>query len=79
MLNEHLDSLHHLFGWLGLVKQVSLVREIRAERYPGWDVGVQGTSDLSQGLSTDVALTVLAFIRMNGPPTASTHQSRADL
>jgi hypothetical protein len=56
MLHECRDSLHHLFGRLRLIEQVSLVGEIRAERDPSWNVGVQGTSDLSQGLSTDVAL-----------------------
>ena len=56
MLYECRDSLHHLSGRLGLVEQVSLVGEIRAERDPSWNVGVQGTSDLSQGLSTDVTL-----------------------
>jgi hypothetical protein len=63
MFHERRDSLHHLPSRLGLVEQVSLVGEIRAERDPSWNVGVQGTSDLSQGLSTDVTLIVSAPFR----------------
>jgi hypothetical protein len=65
MLHECRNSLHHLPSRLGLIEQVSLIGEIRAERDPSWDVGVQGTSGLSQGLSTDVALIESAPFRLH--------------
>jgi hypothetical protein len=56
MLHESWDSLHHLLSRLRLVKQVPLVGDPRTERDPSGNVGVEGTSNLPQCLSSNVTL-----------------------